>query len=386
MNKLIITLVLLLTFYSCHSTGNKQVLPGANQLSEYLCLIKGKRVALVVNHTSQVEGSHLVDTLLGHKVIIKKIFTPEHGFRGEKDAGEIVHSQIDDQTGIPIISLYGKNKKPTPDKFADIDIVLFDIQDVGVRFYTYISTMHYVMEACAESNTPLLILDRPNPNGDYIAGPVLKDQFKSFVGMHPIPIVHGLTVGELALMINGEGWLKNGAKCSLKIIMIKNWDHTHKYELPVKPSPNLPNYQSVRLYPSLCFFEATQVSVGRGTYFPFQVIGYPDERAGSFTFTPRSIEGMAKNPKQKDQVCFGHDLRELKEVPEFTLSYFIAFYTKFGKYEGFKLDERWFNLLAGTDELISGIKLGLTEDQISAKWQAELANYSQLRKKYLLYP
>jgi uncharacterized protein YbbC (DUF1343 family) len=386
MNKLLITLAFIVVFYNCHSNGNDKVLPGANRLSEYLPLIKGKRVALIVNQTSRIEGTHLVDTLLSHKVIIKKIFAPEHGFRGKKDAGEIVQSQVDDKTGIPIVSLYGKNKKPTPDKFEDVDIVIFDIQDVGVRFYTYISTMHYVMEACAESNTPLLILDRPNPNGDYIAGPVLKEQFKSFVGMHPIPVVHGLTVGELALMINGEGWLKSNIKCSLKIVKNKNWDHTEKYEPPVKPSPNLPNYQSVRLYPSLCFFEATQVSVGRGTNFPFQVIGYPDERAGSFTFMPRSIEGMAKNPKQKNQICFGNDLRVLKDVPKFTLSYFIAFYNKFGKDEGFKLDERWFNLLAGTDELISDIKAGLTADQISARWESDLHNYHVLRNKYLIYP
>ncbi len=373
---------------SCHDQVKAQgaVFTGASRFDEYLSLLKGKKVALVVNQSSLVNHCHLLDTLLNYQVTVTKIFAPEHGFRGTKDAGEQIDNNIDAKTGIPIISLYGNNKKPTLAQLNNVDVVLFDIQDVGVRFYTYISTMHYVMEACAENNKLLIVLDRPNPNGDYFDGPILKKKLSSFVGMHPIPVVHGLTVGELAQMINGEGWLSDSLHCDLRVIKVKNWFHGLKYELPVKPSPNLPNYISLRLYPSLCFFEATNVSIGRGTYFPFQVIGYPDRSAGDFTFTPKSIEGMAKHPKQQDKDCYGIDLRKESVMHRFTLSYFISFYKQFGQDEGFGFNKRWFNLLAGDDQLAKDIENGLSEDEIREKWESELMDYSRIRDKYLLYP
>src|SRR5690554_4300165 len=262
------------------------IIPGADRPEVYLPLIKDKKVGLVVNQTSiltQKENLHLVDFLLKEGIKVQKVFVPEHGFRGDADAGEVVKNDTDKETGLPLISLYGNNKKPSASALADVDLVIFDLQDVGLRFYTYISTLHYLMEACAENDKPLIILDRPNPNGDYIDGPVLKEGFASFVGMHPIPVVHGLTVGELARMINGEGWLKDGVKADVQIVEVENWDHSMPYSLPIKPSPNLPNDLSIRLYPSLCFFEGTDISLGRGTYFPFQVYGAPDKKYGDFT-------------------------------------------------------------------------------------------------------
>ncbi len=385
-----IALVALFTQTNCssqtHRINNQTVIPGANRMNKYLPLLKDKRVGVLVNPSSLVDGTHLVDTLLSQGIQISKIFAPEHGFRGKHDAGEKVSSDIDNKTGLPIVSLYGKNKKPNEKQLADVDIVIFDIQDVGVRFYTYISSMHYMMEACAETSTKMLVLDRPNPNGDYFDGPILKPNFKSFVGMHAIPIVHGLTVGELAQMINQESWLANGLKCDLNVIKMNNWNHSIPYDLPVKPSPNLPNYTSIRLYPSLCFFEASDVSVGRGTYFPFQVIGYPDSSAGEFSFKPTSIDGMSKYPKQQDKKCFGVDLRKEPLNHQFTLSYFIDFYKRFGDDEGFVLNKRWFNLLAGDDQLIKYIQAGMSEKQIKEKWQVELNEYAVLRDKYLLYP
>ena len=364
----------------------KEITPAAHSFGEYLPLIKEKKVGLLVNHSSLIDSIHLLDTLLSQGVDVVKIFAPEHGFRGKHDAGELVNSDVDIKTGIPIISLYGKNKKPTQDQLKDVDLVIFDIQDVGVRFYTYISSMHYMMEACAEAKIKMLVLDRPNPNGDYFDGPILKKENTSFVGMHPIPVVHGLTVGELAEMINGEGWLSDSLKCDLKVVKIKYWNHSMKYELPVKPSPNLPNYTSIRLYPSLCFFEATNVSIGRGTFFPFQVIGYPDTEAGEFTFTPVSIHGMSKHPKQQDKKCYGMDLRDESLNHRFTLSHFISFYNKYGKREGFGLNNRWFNLLAGDEQLLKDIQAGLSEEEIKKNLENELKDYSILRDKYLLYP
>ncbi len=382
--------VILTAHISCSSQPTEQILseitPAAVSMDDYLHLLKNKRVGILVNHSSLVNETHLLDTLLSSGIGVKMIFAPEHGFRGEHDAGEEVKSDIDTKTGVPIVSLYGKNKKPSAEQLKNLDIVIFDIQDVGVRFYTYISSMHYMMEACAEESVKILVLDRPNPNGDYFDGPILKEEFKSFVGMHPIPIVHGLTVGELAGMINGEGWLKDGVKCYLQVIKVKNWNHSQPYHLPVKPSPNLPNYISLRLYPSLCFFEASKVSVGRGTYFPFQVIGYPDSTAGEFTFTPVSIPGMSKQPIQQDKKCYGIDLREASPDHRFSLSYFISFYTKFGQDDDFGLNKRWFNLLAGDGQVLKDIQAGLTEEQIKQKWQPELQAYEKLRDKYLLYP
>jgi len=360
--------------------------PSAHQLDEYLPLIKEKRVGVLVNQTSLVDSVHLIDTLLSRGANITKIFAPEHGFRGQKDAGEHFSNDVDSKTNIAIISLYGTNKKPNKEQLENVDVVVFDIQDVGVRFYTYISSMHYMMEACAENNKHFVVLDRPNPNGDYFEGPVLNEKYKSFVGMHPIPVVHGLTVGELATMINGERWLADSLVCDLTVIKMNNWTHNARYELPIKPSPNLPNYLSVRLYPSLCFFEATNVSIGRGTYFPFQVIGYPDKSSGDFMFVPHSIEGMANNPKQKDVECYGIDLRNSSDKHTFTMSYFISYYKKFGLKKEFGLNERWFNLLAGNDKLLSDIKAGKSESEIKLGWKMELCQYGILRDKYLLYP
>ncbi len=364
----------------------QDVKTGADQPEMYLSLLDGKKVGLVVNHTSMVGDRHLLDFLIDEKIDVEKVFCPEHGFRGDADAGEEIGDQKDEATGLPVISLYGDNKKPTPAQMQGLDIMVFDIQDVGVRFYTYLSTMHYVMEACAETNVPLIILDRPNPNGDYVAGPVLKPEFKSFVGMHPIPVVHGCTLGELAKMINGEGWLAQGETCTLTIVPVKNYTHQTSYSLPVKPSPNLPNDVAIRLYPSLCFFEATNVSVGRGTKFPFQVIGYPDERFGAFCITPESIVGMSKHPKQEGKVCYGEDLRNACLKTRFTLSYFLKYYRMFDDEDDFLSSERWFNLLAGTDQLLKDIRTGKTLEEIEEFWKPELEQYLEMRKKYLLYP
>ncbi len=358
---------------------------GADQTNLYLPMLKGKRIGMVVNHTATVRGMHLVDFLVSKGIAVKALFTPEHGLRGEADAGEKVGNSVDAKTGIPIISIYGTIRKPTPEHLRDIDLVIYDIQDVGCRFYTYLSTLHYVMEACAENGKPLLVLDRPNPNGDYCDGPILKPAFQSFVGVDPIPVVHGCTVGEMARMINGEGWLKNGVKCELKVIPVKNYTHKSVYAPPIKPSPNLPNYTSIRLYPSLCIFESTSASIGRGTTFPFQVIGYPDPKFGTFSFTPQSLKGFEMNPLQKDKVCYGQDLRNLKEIPTFTLSYFLNWYHQFEHPAEFLNKERWFNLLMGDDQILRLVQSGKSEEEISASWQEELNKYKDMRSKYLLY-
>lgn len=366
--------------------AGKTIMPGACQPDEYLPLLRGKNIGMVINQTSMIESTHLVDFLVSKNIRVKKILVPEHGFRGEAEAGETINNSVDPKSGIPIISLYGKNKKPSAENLAGLDMLVFDIQDVGCRFFTYISTLHYVMEACAENNVLLLILDRPNPNGDYVDGPVLKPEQKSFVGMHPIPVVYGCTIGELALMINGEGWLSNGAKCNLKIVPVKNYSHPDIYELPVKPSPNLPNYKSIRLYPSLCFFEATNVSIGRGTAFPFQVIGYPDSSLGNFSFTPISIKGVSKNPLHENKECFGFDLRDEIEIPKFTIRYFINFYHLIKKSEIFWNSEKWIEQLSGDPNFYTQINSGLTEAEIRKSWQPGLEKYRSMRKKYLLYP
>jgi uncharacterized protein YbbC (DUF1343 family) len=362
------------------------ILTAADQPELYLSKLAGKSIGIVANQTSiltQSNQQHVVDFLLEKGISVKKVFVPEHGFRGVADAGEKVDNTIDSKTKLPIISLYGTNKKPTADQIKDLDLIIFDLQDVGVRFYTYISTMHYVMEAAAENGISVLIFDRPNPNGDYIAGPVLKSGFESFVGMHPIPVVHGLTVGELAKMINGEKWLKGGLQANLEIIPVGNWTHNIRYNLPVKPSPNLPNDLSIRLYPSTCFFEGTIVSLGRGTFFPFQTYGYPDPAFGKFTFTPVSIEGMSKTPPLQDKVCYGVDLRNESLNHQFTLKYLLDAYQKSGKGNTFFTD--YFNTLAGTDQLRKMILAGKTASEIEASWQSDLESYKRLREKYLIY-
>ncbi|NQU55051.1 MAG: DUF1343 domain-containing protein [Bacteroidetes bacterium] len=385
MLKFIGLVILLISVGFCSVSENNKIVTGAEQWEEYLPLLKGKSVGLVVNHTSMVGDNHLVDFLLSKNVKVEKIFAPEHGFRGDASAGAKIEDGIDKKTGIPVFSLYGETKKPTKEHLNNLDVVIFDIQDVGCRFYTYISTLHYVLEACAENDLPLLVFDRPNPNGDYVAGPILKPEFQSFVGMHPIPIVHGLTVGELAKMINGEKWHKAGKQCELEVIPVKNYTHSTKYELPVNPSPNLPNYLSVRLYPSLCFFEATSVSVGRGTEFPFQVLGGLKSDLGEFQFTPKSIPGVAINPLNKGKVCYGIDLCQLDEIPKFTLKYFLDFYAQFETEKEFITREQWVNKLAGTSDLIKQIREGKNEKEILESWQSELTEYKALRKKYLLY-
>ena len=386
MAKFSVFLVILFFLSGINVRLTAQIVCGADQPEKYLPVLQKKRVGLVVNHTSLKGKTHLVDFLKSEKINVKRIFAPEHGFRGEASAGEEIKGGIDKRTGIQVVSLYGKNKKPTEKNLKDLDVLIFDIQDVGCRFYTYISTLHLVIEACAENNIPLLILDRPNPNGEYVAGPVLKPEFVSFVGMDPIPIVHGCTVGEMALMIIGESWTLAKTKCKIDIIPVLNYTHSSKYEPPVPPSPNLPNYKSIRLYPSICFFEATKVSLGRGTDFPFQVLGGLDPTLGSFEFTPVDIPGVAIDPINEGQVCYGVDLRALSEITEFTLSYFLDFYWKF-KYESDFIDrENWFNLLAGTDVLIAKIRGGNTESDILKVFEPELETYKTMRKKYLLYP
>jgi uncharacterized protein YbbC (DUF1343 family) len=354
---------------------------GAEQLGLYLPGLQGKNVALVVNHTSMVGKTHLVDTLLRLGIKIRKIFAPEHGFRGEADAGEKIQSSTDTRTGLPLVSLYGKNRKPMPEQLSDIEIVIFDIQDAGTRFYTYISTMHYVMEACAEQNKKMLILDRPNPNGNYVDGMVLNLKFKSFVGMHPIPVVHGLTVGELATMINGEGWLTGGVKTNLDVIPVKNYSHRKSYILPVRPSPNLPNQQAVLLYPSLCFFEGTRLSVGRGTPFPFQVVGGLFPQYGSFAFIPQATPGAAQ-PVHRHKTCYGIDLQNV-HIQGFTLKYLLEMYRLSPEKKTFF--NTYFDTLAGGSDLREHIIAGKTETQIRESWQPELDNFKNLRKKYLLY-
>lgn len=362
---------------------------GAERMDVITRLLNGKKVGLVVNQTSILEKQqkHLLDALLDEGIQVKKVFAPEHGFRGTADAGAEVKDSRDQKTGVPIVSIYGKNKKPTAEQLAGLDVIVFDIQDVGARFYTYISTMHYVMEACAENGVEFIVLDRPNPN-DFVDGPIRQKGLESFVGVDPLPLLHGLTIGELAWMINSEGWLKSSPdSCKLHIVKMENWRHGDPYWLPVKPSPNLPNDQSIRLYPSLCFFEATNISVGRGTYYPFQVIGYPDRKYGDFAFTPVSLPGFDTNPLQKDKECYGIDLREYPFEGGLTLRFFLDFYNKAGNDQAFFFSRpQWFDLLAGTKELRYQIVRGLTEKEIRESWKPGLDEYKKMRKKYLLYP
>ena len=380
---LCITFVLITLFI-----GKAQTLQtGADRLMSNCKQLTNKRIALVVNQTSVVGVNRtlLVDTLLANGINVKLLFAPEHGFRGTSDAGEKVINSIDSKTQLPIVSLYGKNKKPSAEQLRDVDVVIFDIQDVGARFYTYISTLYYVMEACAVQNKQLIVLDRPNPN-DIVAGPMMEDSLRSFVGIVRIPLLHGLTIGELALMINGEQWLNSENKhCPLQIIKMNGWHHHQPYSLPIKPSPNLPNDQSVRLYPSLCLFEATAMSVGRGTAFPFQVIGYPDPKIGTFTFTPISLPGFEKNPLQKDKLCYGIDLRQETIETGFMLHYFIEFYQKSGLGEKFFTLPHFFDQLVGNSTIRKMILQGKTEMEINNVGQKELTQYKLMRKKYLLY-
>ncbi len=372
---------------------NDEVKVGAEQTNLYLDLLKDKRVAVVGNQSSMIGKVHLVDSLKSSGINLVRVFSPEHGFRGDADAGEKVASGIDERTGLQIVSLYGSNRKPTAEQLADVDILVFDIQDVGARFYTYISTLHYVMEAAAENGKKLILLDRPNPNGHYVDGPVLDPKFKSFVGMHAVPVVHGMTIGEYAQMINGEGWLANKVVCDLTVIKCDGWDHTRFYELPIAPSPNLQNMTSIYLYPSLCFFEGTVVSIGRGTDKPFQVIGHPKmevdvlEKLYSFKPLPNAA---AAHPVLEGETCYGYDLsgsdiKELRSKAKLDLSYLIEFYTKLKMGSAYFLKSNFINNLAGTDQLKSQILAGKTLEEIEASWQSGLKEFKEKRKKYLLY-
>jgi uncharacterized protein YbbC (DUF1343 family) len=358
---------------------------GAENIESYLPLLKDKRVGIVTNQTGILsKEKHLVDFLIEQNINLQKIYAPEHGFRGTADAGELIVDGKDTKTNLPIISLYGNNKKPKAEQLEGIDILVFDLQDVGARFYTYISSLHYVMEACAENNIPLLVLDRPNPNGTIIDGPILEKEHKSFVGMHEIPVLHGMTIGEYAKMINGEKWLKDGIQCNLTVITCLNYAHNMKYSLPVKPSPNLPNDQSINLYASLCFFEGANVSLGRGTEKQFQIFGSPflPENEFDFSFTPQPNFG-AKDPVHNGTLCFGEDLTKIREVHRLELKWLLKAYENTADKTVFFND--FFTKLAGTKKLREQIEAGMTEKEIRKTWQEGLDRFKEIRKKYLLY-
>jgi len=374
--------------FNCYAQPVSAIETGAQQTKLFVPLLKEKQVGVVANQTSVIGKTHLIDSLLALKINVKKVFAPEHGFRGEGEAGETIKGGIDTKTGLQIVSLYGNHKKPNKEDVEGIDLMVFDIQDVGVRFYTYISTLQYVMEACAENNIELLVLDRPNPNGFFIDGPVLEKKYESFVGMQSIPVVHGLTIGEYAQMLNGEKLLANNLQCKLKVITCANYNHKMHYELPVAPSPNLPNMASIYLYPTLCFFEGTPVSVGRGTENPFQVIGYPSFTEGNFQFTPKSMLGKAAKPMYENQSCSGIDLREfgsvyIKNAKSLYLFWIISMYQSYPEKE--KFFTPFFDKLAGTNLFANQIIEGKSEEEIRKSWQADINKYKLVRKRYLLY-
>ena len=377
--------ILLFTSHFVFSYQNSEIKVGSEKMNEYLNKISNKSVGLLVNHSSSVSSTHLIDTLISKNINIKKIFSPEHGFTGNIERGKKVNGDtlIIDNKIIPIISMYGKSRIPTKESMKGLDIVIFDIQDVGTRFYTYISAMHNMMNICAELGISFIVLDRPNPNSGYIDGPVLDMEYQSYIGMHEIPIVYALTVGELAMMIKGEKWIRNSEKLKLSIVKIDNWDHNKEYKLPIRPSPNLPNQQSILLYPSLCLFEQTIVSIGRGTPYPFQVIGHPNYDNKSFSFSPKSVTEESK-PKLENEKCFGIDLIKIKVKKELNIKYLIDFYNRlkstnsdfFGKY---------FYRIAGNKILENQIKDGISEREIRLSWKADIDKYKKIRKKYLLY-
>lgn len=382
------------------------VLTGADNHKSYLPLLKNRKIGILTNQTgtvkditilsessvedeltiqtfeSKIKLKHVVDFLIENEVNVQKIFAPEHGFRGTADAGELIKDGKDTKTGLPIISLYGNNKKPTPEQLSGIDVMLFDLQDVGARFYTYISSLHYLMEACAENNIPLIVLDRPNPNGNIVDGPTLEMENKSFVGMHPIPVLHGMTIGEYAKMINGEKWLNNGIQCDLTVIECLNYDRNKPYSLPVKPSPNLPNDKSINLYASLCFFEGTNVSVGRGTDKQFQIFGSPFLKNMDYSFTPKPNLG-AKDPLHNGKVCYGRDLSEVENVNRLELKWLIEAYQNTP--DKTKFFNNFFIKLAGTSKLQQQIEQGLNEVEIRKSWEKDLEAFRKTRDKYLIY-
>jgi len=401
----VVTLFITLVLFSCtpiktvnsvssgqkasNQPSEKRIIVGAEQTLHYLPMLQNKRVGLVVNQTSMIGNKHLVDTLIASNINVKVIFAPEHGFRGDYDAGEKFNSSIDEKTGVPLVSIYGKNRKPSSDIMAKLDVIIFDIQDVGVRFYTYISSMHYMMEAAANAGISFIVFDRPNPNGAFVDGPILEPEFTSFVGMHKIPLLHGMTVGELALMFKGEKWLGTQLippkALDLKVISLKNYHRTMPYSLPVKPSPNLPNDRSISLYPSLGFFEATPVSIGRGTDFPFQVIGHNKISLGQFAFMPVSTPGAASKPKLMNKSLLGQDLRN-SEVSGLDLSFIINWHKAF-KIQNVEFFTRanFMDKLSGTDKLRKAIVAGQTAQEIKLSWQQNLVEFKELRNPYLLY-
>ena len=394
--KHILSIALFAIFLSCQSQISTQgtqpesrIETGADQTEQYIELLQGKRVGVVANQTSRISQRHLVDTLLTRGINITTVFAPEHGFRGEAAAGEHIRDGKDPKTGIPVLSLYGKTKKPTAEMLSAVDLLVFDIQDVGARFYTYISTLHYVLESAGENKIPVIVLDRPNPNGFYIDGPVREEKFGSFVGMHPIPIVHGLTVGELSKMIIGENWIDQ--KPTLTVIPCAHYSHNDRYSPPTRPSPNLPNDRAIELYPSLCWFEGTEVSIGRGTDFPFQVIGYPAYPDTTFRFTPVDIPGIAMDPPFENQRCNGFDLRTKSNstaegAAQIQLSWLIEMYRKSPGKSNFFHSNGFFDKLCGTSTIREMVIAGKSENEIKATWQPGLASYKTMRSHYLLYP
>lgn len=375
-----ITQIFVLLFCSFHfACVDAQFRLGAEQTQVYLPMLEGQKVAVVGNQTSMIGDAHLVDSLLSLEIEVVKVFSPEHGFRGTADAGAKVADGIDERTALPIVSLYGKNKKPYPEQLENVDVILFDIQDVGARFYTYISTLHYVMESAAENDVSVIVLDRPNPNGHYVDGPILDTAFRSFVGMHPIPIVHGMTIGEYAQMINGEEWISS--PCDLIVVSMNYYNRKMAYSLPIKPSPNLPNDVAVNLYPSLCLFEGTDVSVGRGTDAPFQHFGAPYLKS-DYNFTPVSGPG-SKYPKHENTTCYGLDLSVAKPLSSLNLEWLISAYNQAPEKERFF--NNFFDKLAGTDELKEQIIAGKSVEEIKKGWAEDLVEFSEMRKSYLLY-
>ena len=372
------------------NTEETPIICGACHTENYFNILVGQNVAIVANQSSLCKQTHLLDTLIGSNINVVKVFCPEHGFRGDADAGAIISNDIDSKTGIPIVSLYGSNKKPLPEQLQNIDIILFDLQDVGARFYTYISSLHYVMEACAEQGIKLIVLDRPNPNGYYVDGPILDTAYRSFIGMHPVPIVHGMSIGEYAKMINGEGWLKDSVKCNLEIVLCSGWNHSMPYNLPVRPSPNLPNYRSIQLYPSLCLLEGTAISIGRGTNKQFQIIGHPEYHnwdSATYIFRPMPNFG-SQNPKLNGQTCYGFDLSESStffkcDTTQLNIDFLIYCYNHYPYKEKFFTSS--FELLSGGAELKTQIINGVSEDEIRNSWETQLTEFKNTRNKYLLY-
>jgi uncharacterized protein YbbC (DUF1343 family) len=388
---LILFLSICFGFTSC-AQNSTEIKVAAEQTKQYLNLLKGKNIAIVANQTSVIEKRekrkekrefvHLVDSLLSLNVNVKKVFAPEHGFRGKADAGELVEDGFDTKTGLPVFSLHGKSKKPSAAQLKGIDVIVFDIQDVGARFYTYISTLHFVMEAAAENGIPVIVLDRPNPNGHYVDGPVLEMKHTSFLGKHPVPLVYGMTIGEYGQMINGEKWLKNGIQCDLTVIPLKNYNHNSEYSLSIRPSPNLPNDISINLYPSLGFFEGTIINAGRGTEFQFQRYGAPFFKKNNFSYTPKPNFG-SKYPKHNGKLSYGVDLSHTKKLSSINLEWLIDAYQKTPKTE--KFFGKTFTIHAGNTKLQKQIEQGLTAKEIKKSWENDLSKFKKIRANYLIY-